>query len=421
MPTSTAVSLAVIASVAVLAPIIAELLWRLKIPSVLLEILLGILVGPSILSWAKVDPFISSLSGLGLSFLFFLAGFEIDFERLKGKPLSRGTIGWGVSLAAGLSIGLALMLTGFVLSSLLIGLALTTTAIGTLMPILKDRQVLATPFGTLLTAAGAIGEFGPIIAVTVLLGTRKPGVQTLLLASFIILAVGVASLASRPQPPALVATLQRHLNTSTQLPVRIIILLIAVMVAIASRFGLDLLLGAFSAGLIARLAIQPPQTEFLVPKLEAVGFGFLIPVFFIVSGMKFDVSALWNDPATIIHALIFFALFLVIRGAPALLIYRGIIPMKQRVALGVLQSTALPMLVVIVEIGLSTQTMRPVNGTALITAGMLSVLVFPLVGFGMLDHLGIGTDGSGSWGSSARADLTRTMVFDDEAAPEIGS
>ena len=419
MPTSTAISLMVIAFIAVLAPISAELLWRFRIPSILIEILLGILIGPSLLSWAHTDSVINGLSGIGLCFLFFLAGFEINFSQLKGAPIIRGGAGWLVSLILGLGLGGILLWSGYVLSSLLIGLALTTTAIGTLMPILKDREILHTKFGSFLTAAGAAGEFGPILAITILLGTESAGIQTLLLVGFIVIAVLIALIASRPQPPKVIDTLQKHLSTSTQLPVRIIILLIVAMVAIASKFGLELLLGAFVSGLIARLAIRPAQSELLVPKLEAVGFGFFIPIFFIVSGMKFDAQSLWKDPNTIIHALFFFGLFIIIRGAPALFLYRKILSVRERFALGFLQATALPMLVVIVEIGISTHHMKQINATALVAAGMLSVLVFPLIGFGILGKTSARDDDSTSR-ANKKLGLGQEMTFGDDLFPDTG-
>ena len=192
------------------------------------------------------------------------------------------------------------------------------------------------------------------------------------------------------------------------------------MVAIASKFGLELLLGAFVSGLIARLAIRPAQSELLVPKLEAVGFGFFIPIFFIVSGMKFDAQSLWKDPNTIIHALFFFGLFIIIRGAPALFLYRKILSVRERFALGFLQATALPMLVVIVEIGISTHHMKQINATALVAAGMLSVLVFPLIGFGILGKTSARDDDSTSR-ANKKLGLGQEMTFGDDLFPDTGA
>ena len=381
---STAVSIVVIAAAAVIAPLLSELLRKWRIPSVLFELALGIVVGPALLGWVEVDPFVTGLSQLGLAVLFFLAGYEIDFKTLKGAPLNRGGVGWLISLAFGLGVGAVLALEGFVISSLLVGLALTTTAIGTLLPMLRDRGMLETRFGGFLTAAGAIGEFGPILAVTILLSSSSPGIEAMLLIAFAVLAVAVAAIAARPQPPAMIEMLQRHLSTSTQLPVRIILLLITLLVMVAAELGLDNLLGAFAAGMIARIALSPEQNEALSPKIEAIGFGFLIPVFFIVSGVNFDLDALVESPSTMVRVPIFMGLMLVVRGLPALLVYRGVLSGRERGALVLLQSTALPLLVVITEIGLREHRMTTANATALVGAGMMSVLLFPLLGFAVL-------------------------------------
>ena len=384
MPDSTALSIVIIAAAAVVAPLLAELLRRWRIPSVLFELLLGILIGPAVLGWVEVDEFIAGLSEFGLAILFFMAGYEINFAKLKGAPLNRGVGGWLVSLVLGLGLGVVLAFEGFVLSSLLIGLALTTTAIGTLLPMMRDHGLLETRFGGFVTAAGAVGEFGPILAITILLSASSPLTEALLLIAFAVLAVAVAAMATRPQPPALVEMLQRHLSTSTQLPVRIIILLIIGLVVVAADLGLDNLLGAFAAGMIARLALSPEQTEALTPRLEAIGFGFLIPIFFIVSGVDFDLDSLLASPSTMLKVPLFLVLMLVIRGLPALAMYKGLLSLRERWSLVLLQSTALPLLVVITQIGLSTDRMESGNAAALVGAGMLSVLILPLAGFALL-------------------------------------
>jgi Kef-type K+ transport system membrane component KefB len=374
----------VIAAAAVIAPLLSELLRRWRVPSVLFELLLGILVGPAVLGWVEVDEFVKGLSELGLAVLFFLAGYEINFAKLRGAPINRGVAGWVLSLVLGLGTGAVLALEGFVISSLLIGLALTTTAIGTLMPMLRDREMLDTRFGNFLVAAGAVGEFGPILAVTLLLSGSSPGTEAVLLIIFAVLAVGVAAMASRPQPPRLVELLQRHLSTSTQLPVRIIILLIIALVVVATELGLDNLLGAFAAGMIARLALSPEQNEALSPRIEAIGFGFLIPVFFIVSGVNFDLDSLISSTSAMVKVPIFLGLMLLVRGLPALFVYKGLLATRERASLMLLQATALPLLVVITQIGLETEQMKPENAAALVGAGMVSVLVFPLIGFKVL-------------------------------------
>lgn len=383
MGNSTAVSTLIIAAAAALAPVLAELLRRFRIPAVLFEIFLGVLIGPAVLDWVEVDKFVGGLAEFGLAMLFFMAGYELNFSELKGRPMNRALGGWGVSLALGLGVGIVLMLEGFVVSSLLVGLALTTTAIGTLLPMLRDRQVLGTPFGNLLSAAGAVGEFGPVVAVTLLLGAGEPASEALLLVVFVALAVLVGVVAVR-RPPSASSLLDRHMDSSSQLPVRVLVLLVAALVVLATRLGLDNLLGAFAAGMIARLAIRPDHSKALSSKLDAVAFGFFIPVFFVVSGVKFGLDEL-KEPSTLVRVPIFLALLLVVRGLPALVVYRGVLSTRARAAMAFLQSAALPLLVVITEIGLATDRMQPSNAAALVGAGMLSILVFPIIGFALLD------------------------------------
>jgi len=383
MSYGTAVSLFVIALAAAVAPLCSEALRRWRIPSVLFELVLGILVGPEVLHWASTDVFVDGLSVLGLCLLFFMAGYEIDVASLGTEAVTRGVSGWLVSLVLGLGVGLVFLATGVADSSLLVGLALTTTAVGTLLPMVHDRGVLHTRFGRFLVAAGTVGEFGPVVAVTVLLGAASPGVETLLLAAFVVLAVGFAYLAARRQPPRLVETMRRHLDTSTQLPVRIVLLVIAGLVLAASSLNLEILLGAFAAGMIVHIAFRPDQAQAMKPRLESIGYGFLIPVYFVVSGMQFHVRELAASPAAVGRVVLYLGLFLVVRGLPALFVYAGALSLRRRAALGVLQSTALPLLVVITQIGLDTHHMTPVNATALVGAGMLSVLVFPVTGFAL--------------------------------------
>ena len=277
---------------------------------------------------------------------------------------------------------MVLLLSGYVISSLLVGLALTTTAVGTLLPMLRDRDMLESPFGKFLVASGTVGEFGPVLAVTVLLGAASPG-PTRAPRPLRGPDRGRRLRGLRPQPPRVVETLQRQLGTSTQLPVRIVLLLITGLVLIASSLSLEILLGAFAAGLIVRIAFDRDQAAAMQPRLESIGFGFLIPVFFVVSGMEFHAHALFHSSATLERVPIYLGLFLAVRGLPALFVYARVLTLRQRLSLGVLQATALPLLVVISQIGLATHRMLPVNATALVGAGMVSVLVFPLLGFAL--------------------------------------
>lgn len=399
MGPGTAQSLVVIAIAAVIAPLLAELVRRWRVPGVLFELMLGMLIGPHLLDLAEVDSFVDGLSVLGLSMLFFLAGYDLDPDTIRGVPLRRAMAGWFSTLVLGLAVGGFLALEGAVIGGLLVGLALTTTALGTLMPMIHDRGLAETPFGPFMIAAGAVGEFGPIVAVTVLLSSDSPLHETLLLIAFVVVALVAVLLASRQHPPSWIQVMHRNLTTSAQLPVRIALLLVSVMVALAASLGLDILLGAFSAGLIARVALRQHDTELITSRLEAVGFGFLVPVFFIVSGMDFDVTSL-ADVDVAVRTAVFFGLLLAVRGLPAFLSHRGVLALRERGALAVIQATALPLIVVITEIGTETGRMDAPDATALVAAGMLSVLVFPLVGFGILGR----TAKTGATASTAGVD-----------------
>lgn len=388
MDSTSASSLTLIVVVAVLAPLLAEWLKRFRVPGVVLEIGLGILIGQQVLGWASVTTVVASFGNLGLSFLMFLAGFEIDLDRIKGRPLNRATIGWFVSLAVALGVAAVLVVTGFAISDLLIGLALTTTALGTLLPMLRDADALESEFGALVLAVGTVGEFLPIVAIALLLTSDNPGATALLLVVFIVLAVGATLVATRARSPRVVGLMQRHLNSSAQLPVRIAVLMVVGLVWVASHLGLDVLLGAFAAGIIVRLFTAGEEQHAVGSKLEAIGFGFLVPIFFVVSGMKFDLDALTSDPTTLLRVPLFLALFLVVRGLPALLLYRKDLPRPDRAALAFFSATALPLVVVITGIGLDTGRMRPENAAALVGAGMLSVLLFPLIGFAIRRRAG---------------------------------
>ena len=158
-------------------------------PVVVLELVLGIIIGPDVLGLAEPDSFIKFFSNLGLGMLFFFAGYEIDFERIRGTPLKLAAIGWLISLALAYSIGGLLALAGIVLSLLFTGSAMATTAIGTLIPILDDAEQIKTRFGTYLLAAGAVGEFGPILLITFFFSTDTPARQRPGADAFIVLAV----------------------------------------------------------------------------------------------------------------------------------------------------------------------------------------------------------------------------------------
>lgn len=370
----------VVATVAVLAPVLADLSRRAKVPIVVAEIALGIIVGPQVLDLANTESFIEALSTFGLAFLFFLAGMEIDFERIRGAPVELGVSGWLISIALGAVAALALHVTGVIHATVLVALALTTTALGTLMPILRDSGILDQRFGNFVVGAGAVGEFGPVVIVSVILAfDADEAWHSLLLFVFAAVVVAVSVFAIRARPARVVRLVQTTMGTSGQLAIRLAVLLIVALAVLASRFGLDVILGAFAAGIIVGIVIRGTDAHEFAGKLDAVGFGFLIPVFFIATGMDYDLDALFSDAASIVLVPGFALLFLAIRGIPALLLYRRRLPSGERLALALFSGAALPLLVAITQIGLDTHTMRPELAVSLVGAGMVSVLVFPLL------------------------------------------
>ena len=349
------------------------------VPVVVLELLLGILIGPDILGIAEPDQFIVFFSNLGLGMLFFFAGYEIDFERIRGTPLKLAIIGWLISLVLAYSIGGLLALAGVVLSLLFTGSAMATTAIGTLIPILDDAGELKSRFGTYLLAAGAVGEFGPILLITFLFSTDSPLTSGAVLMLFIVVAVFAAVFAVRFVGLGW-EKIEGAMETSAQLPIRISVVLVFALAYLAADLGLDLLLGGFVAGIITRLALRGREVAIFESKLSAIGYGFLIPFFFVVSGVNFDMSALVDDPKRAVLVPVFFLLFLVVRGVPAMLLYRKILAFRDRAALAFFSATELPLVVAITTIAVSEGQMRVTTSAALVGAAVLSTAVYPLVG-----------------------------------------
>jgi Kef-type K+ transport system membrane component KefB len=351
-------------------------------PVVVVELLLGIVVGPQVLDLAQVDDFIQFFSNLGLGMLFFFAGYEIDFDRIRGRPLALGVTGWALSLAIAYGVGGILAAAGIVLSLLYTGSAMATTAIGTLIPVLRDSGELNSRFGTYLLGAGAVGEFGPILLVTLVLSTTHPLHESAILIAFMALALTIAvssvRLAWRGWP-----VMERTLETSSQVAVRLAVLLIFSLVALATELGLDLLLGGFAAGMITRAALRGREVQALESKLTAVGFGFLVPFFFVTSGMNFDLDALVGSAGAMLKLPMFLALFLVVRGLPAMLLYRGVMDTRERVALAVFSATQLPLVVAITTLATETGHMRSTTAAALVGAAILSTLIFPFVGLAL--------------------------------------
>jgi Kef-type K+ transport system membrane component KefB len=372
--------LAIVVTAAVAGSISALAASRdLLLPAVVVELLLGIVIGPQLLDIAKIDDFTDFFANLGLGMLFFFAGYEIDLRRIRGEPLRLAVLGWAMSLAIAYALGGLLAAAGVVLSLLYTGSALATTAIGTLIPILSDSGELRTRFGTYLLAAGAVGEFGPILLLTLILTTQSALHEASILLAFIALAVAVAVLAVRSAERVL-PFLQRTIETSSQLMVRWIVVLVFALALLANDLGLDLLLGGFAAGLITREILRGQEVAVFDSKLTAVAFGFFIPFFFVVSGMGIHMNALFASASGVVKLFVFLGLFLVVRGVPALLLYRRALDARARASLAFFTSTQLPLVVAITTVAVDAGKMRASTSAALVCAAVLSTLLYPMLG-----------------------------------------
>lgn len=364
---------------AVLAPLLSSWTGKLRIPIVVFEIVLGVLLGPQCLGWAKFEQGLPFLSTAGVAFLFFMAGLEIDVAAMRGAPLRLATAGWLGSLALALALAFCLSLVGGSHAWPLVGVALATTALGVIVPVLRDANLLTTDLGKFAVAVGAIGEVGPILVMSVLLASRNGvGVQLGLVCMFMVTVLGVFGASLSVRPPGLVGLLTRTMTQSGQLPLRMSMLLIAALVVLAEQFDLDLALGAFAAGMAVGLAVRNAHVEVLHHKFDAVGFGFLIPIFFVSSGLQLDVVAVLSSVRNIVMMLLYALLLLVVRGAPSLL-FRRLLPQREAMALAFYSATSLSLIVALTETAVHRGLMTSDSAAALVGGGLISVMLFPVL------------------------------------------
>ena len=366
-------TLLVAAFVAALAPLVVALLPGPRAPQVVVLLAGGVLIGPEVLGWAD-RPAIDLLANVGLGFLFLLAGYELDLRLFRERPGRLAIVAWLVTVALAVATVGVLAAVGFVRAFVPVALGLTTTALGTLLPILRDNDMLGGRFGRYLLAAGAVGELFPIFAIALFLGASNKLVALASLVAVGLLALVLSFVPRLVRGNRLERILQEGEGSTAQTTIRWTVLLLLLLLVIAEEFGLDVVLGAFLAGIVLR-RWAPGDVHSLEGKLDAIGYGFFIPLFFVASGMSLDIRSIGEAP---LRLLVFFVLLLVIRGVPALFLYRNDLPPAQRVQTMFLTATALPLLVALAEIGLRNGTMLRENAAALVGAGVLSVLVFPM-------------------------------------------
>lgn len=387
MPDVEFVNLFAVVLIALTAPLLLGLAPALRIPAVVLEIVLGIAVGPSGFGWVHLDQPVQIVALIGLAFLLFLAGLEIDVHRLRGRLLRLAVLGYLVTLALGSVAGFGFSAVGWLQSPLLLAIALSATSLGLIVPVLKDAGRAEGELGQTTIAASSVADFAAVLLLSLLFSTSggTTGGRIVLLVMFVALVVTVGVVVSLVGRSATLGdVLVRLQDTTAEIRVRAAVVLLIAFVALAEKFGLESILGAFLAGgLVGVLDRDTTSHPRFRAKLEAIGYGFLIPVFFVSSGLRLDLGGLIASPSAWARVPLFLVALLLVRGVPALL-YARLFDGRFTAAAALLQATSLPFIVTASQIGVLVGLMTPVTATALTCAGLLSVLLFPTLALGLL-------------------------------------
>ncbi|MCH5643678.1 cation:proton antiporter [Gordonia sp. ABSL49_1] len=379
--TATIESLFWISLVAVFTPIIARAA-RGYVPDAVLLLLAGMVIGPNLLGWASVDG-LTVLNELGLGMLFLLAGFELDPKLLGGRPGRVARVTWLVSL--GFAVGFVALVVpdaGFT-TFVAVGIAMTSTALGTLLPIIKQLGLLDKPVGRAVMANGAVGELGPILAMSLLLTSRNVGAAVVVLILFAVAALVIAYVPAHVirRVPFLGESLRVMSSGTIQLPIRVVLLLLVGLMTVAAVFDLDVVLGAFAAGMILRRLLGDSRAA-LEGSLDVIGFGVFIPIFFVISGMAIDIHAVLSAPGTWAGFVLAIA---VARGLPVWFSERFVIhganlpSVRERAQLALYAATGLPIIVAVTQVAVGADLLSTELASAMVAAGATTVLVFPLI------------------------------------------
>jgi Kef-type K+ transport system membrane component KefB len=387
VPDVSFTNLLIVAAVAAAVPLALGWAPGLRVPSVVLEIVAGVVLGPSVLGWVEVDLAVQVLALFGLAFLLMLAGLEIDLRGLRGRLLTLTGFGYGVSLLLALLVGVGAQEAGWTSAPVFLAIALTATSLGLVVPVLKDAGRIGDAVGQTAIAAASVADFAAILLLSLLFSTSGDGAGTTaaFLAGFgvlvVVLALGVGRARTSMRLGDVLVRLQ---DTTAEIRVRLVVLLLVAFAALAERLGLETILGAFLAGALVGLVDRDSATHpRFRAKLDAIGYGFLIPVFFVSSGVRLDLRGLLDEPTALLQVPVFLVALLVVRGLPAVL-YRRSLGRAGSVAAGLLQATSLPFLVTAAQIGTETGRISATTSAALVFAGLLSVLVFPAAALGIL-------------------------------------
>jgi Kef-type K+ transport system membrane component KefB len=390
MPELHFANLLFVTLIALLAPLLLGLAPVLRVPAVVLEIVIGIVVGPYGLGLVEVDLPVQIVALLGLGFQLFLAGLEVDVHRLRGQVLRLAVLGYLVTLAIGGLAGWGFSAAGWVHDPFLLTVTLSATSLGLVVLVLKDAGKVEGEVGQSTIATASVAEFAAVLVLSLVFSGEggSTGERLVMLALFALLvAVTGMAVLTAGRSRWIEATLFRLQDTTAQIRVRASVVLLVAFVVLAERFGLETILGAFLAGGMVGLVDRDSSThpQFRV-KLAAIGYGFLIPVFFVTSGLRLDLGGLLDDPAALLRVPLFLLALLAARGVPALLWVRRL-GARPTAAMALLQATSLPFIVAASQIGVATGLMSSVTSAALVCAGLLSVLLFPALALVLLKRV----------------------------------
>ncbi|WP_156761035.1 cation:proton antiporter [Microbacterium karelineae] len=374
-----------IALAAVLGPILA-LLTRRAIPDVVWLLAFGVVIGPHVLALAELTEPVEFLRELGIGFLFLLAGFEVSTSDMRGRQGRHAALTWIICAVLGVGAGL-LLVQGEWRVAVVFGIASTSTALGTLLPILKDSGAMATPLGRATMVHGAYGELLPIVAMSLLLSTRGTWQAALILIAFAAAAVATVAIPGRffRRIPLLGRAFVAASNSTMQTTLRITVFILITLMLLTAVLDLDVALGAFAAGLLINAALRnavPGHADEVMHKVEVVGFSLLIPVFFVTSGMGIDLAAVFAQWPLLIGFVLVVA---VVRGLPVFLreawtpTHSGLETTRERAALGLYAATGLPIIVAVTQIAASSDLISTTVASTMVTGGALTVLVFPFI------------------------------------------
>lgn len=377
------VSFAWIMAAAVTAPLISWATGK-RVPAVVLLIGAGILIGPHWLGLASTEGGVGLLKQLGLGMLFLLAGYEINPAMIRSREGRTSATTWLVCMGLSFAGACVLLQPHNTSTAVVLAIAFTSTAVGTLMPIMKQQQVLHTPVGRSLLVHGAIGEIFPIFAMALLLSARSTWVTAIVLAAFFVIALVVAAIPRtvRFLLPWTARAMVLNAGATNQTVMRLVLWMLGVLMAVAAVFELDVVLGAFAAGFILRRLVPEKFGEAVEQRLDIVGYSLLIPVFFVCSGMTIDPRAVADKPWLLC---ILVPLIYVVRGLPVLIrelfftTGSQLTNVREKIQLSLYAATALPIIAAVTEVAVESQLLSEENASLLVAAGLVTVLIFPFI------------------------------------------